>query len=132
MKVNGNGGTYRGTVEIGNYRYDIWTYGGRYKDPQTGNKVQYIADDKVVVRASSGRIDATFGAIPNIGRLLGVQNTNLIPELPGRLSNSSGGMDLFTNVWLSNDGEQLFGGVGCRPLLIPTALDTFGCLDTGI
>jgi len=132
MKVMGNGGTYRGTVEIGNYRYDIWTYGGRYTDPATGEKATYIDDGKVVVRASTGRLDATFGAIPNIGRLLGTQNTNLIPELPGRLSNSSGGMDLFTNVWLSNDGEQLFGGVGCRPLLIPTALDTYGCLDTGL
>jgi hypothetical protein len=132
MKVMGNGGTYRGTVEIGNYRYDIWTYGGRYTDPETGTKTTFIADDKVIVRASTGRIDATFGAIPNIGRLLGVQNTNLVPELPGRLSNSAGGMDLFTNVWLSSDGEQLFGGVGCRPLLIPTAMDTYGCLDTGL
>jgi hypothetical protein len=129
MEMRGNGGAFRGIVEIGNYRYDIWTYGGRYKDPQTGNKVQFMSPDKVIVRASSGRFDATFGAIPNIGSLVGAQANRLLPELPGRISNTDGGMDLFTNAWLSNDGEQLFGGVGARPLMIPTAIDTYGCLD---
>lgn len=132
MEMRGNGGTFRGIVEIGNYRYDVWTYGGRYKDPQTGNKVQFIDPGKVVVRASSGRLDATFGAIPNIGSLMGGGAANLLPELPSRVSNADGGMDLFTNAWLSQDGEQLFGGVGARPLMIPTAIDTFGCLDTQV
>lgn len=130
MRKRGNGGTFRGIVEIGNYRYDVWTYGGRYKDPQTGNKIQFLDPGKIVIRASSGRLDATFGAIPNIGKLVGGRSTNLLPELPGRISNTDGGMDLFTNAWLSEDGEQLFGGVGARPLMIPTAIDTYGCLDT--
>lgn len=130
MEMRGNGGTFRGIVEIGNYRYDVWTYGGRYKDPQTGNKVQFVDPGKIIVRASSGRLDATFGAIPNIGSLMGGQASQLLPELPSRVSNAAGGMDLFTNAWLSADGEQLFGGVGARPLMIPTAIDTFGCLDT--
>lgn len=132
MTKNGKGGNFRGVVEIGNYRYDVWTYGGRYKDPQTGNKVQYLDPANVIVRASTGRLDATFGAIPNIGRALGQQPTGLLPELPGRISNADGGMDLFTNAWLTADGEQLFGGVGARPLMIPTAIDTFGCIRTGV
>jgi hypothetical protein len=130
FEMRGNGGTFRGIIEIGNYRYDVWTYGGRFKDAQTGNKVQFIDPGKIIVRASSGRLDATFGAIPNIGSMLGAQATNLLPELPGRVSNVDGGMDLFTNAWLSQDGEQLFGGIGARPLMIPTAIDTYGCLDT--
>lgn len=130
MELRGNGGTFRGIVEIGNYRYDVWTYGGRYKDPQTGVKTSFIDGGKIVVRASSGRLDATFGAIPNIGSLMGQGASALLPELPGRISNAAGGMDLHTNAWLSNDGEQLFGGVGARPLMIPTAIDTFGCLNT--
>lgn len=132
MEMRGNGGSFRGIVEIGNYRYDVWTYGGRYKHPQTGVKTQFLDPGKVIVRASSGRLDATFGAIPNIGAALGSTATTLLPELPGRVSNAAGGMDLFTNAWLSQDGEQLFGGVGARPLMIPTAIDTFGCLDTGL
>ena len=132
IEMRGNGGSFRGIVEIGNYRYDIWTYGGRFKDPQTGVKTQFVDKGKVIVRASSGRLDATFGAIPNIGALVGEQANRLLPELPSRIPNSDGGMDLFTNAWLTNDGEQLFGGVGARPLMIPTAIDTFGCLDTGL
>lgn len=131
MQMRGQGGIYRGIVEIGNYRYDIWTYGGRYKHPQTGVVTPYLDPGKVIVRSSTARLDATFGAIPNIGRLLG-GGANLLPELPSRISNSAGGMDLFANVWMSVDGEQLFGGVGARPLYIPTAIDTYGCIETGV
>ncbi len=132
MVMRGNGGSFRGVVEIGNYRYDIWTYGGRFKDPQTGLKVQYMDPAKCIVRASSGRLDATFGAIPNIGVLLGAQANQLLPELPNRISNADGGMDLHTNVWLTPDGEHIMGGVGARPLMIPTAIDTFGAIATGV
>jgi len=132
MKKNGKGGLYRGTVEIGNYKYDIWTYGGRYKDPETGAKIQFVDPANVIMRISTGRLDASFGAIPNIAAILGVGAARLLPELPSRMSNTESGMDMFTNVWLSNDGEQMFGGVGARPLMIPTAIDTFGCLKTGV
>ena len=132
MTMRGQGGQFRGVVEIGNYRYDIWTYGGRFKDPQTGVKTPFIDPAKVIIRASSGRLDATFGAIPNIGRLLGVTGPQLLPELPGRFTMADRGADLFTNVWLSADGEQLMGGVGSRPLMIPTAIDQYGCIATGV
>lgn len=132
MEMRGNGGTYRGFVEIGNYRYDIWTYGGRYKHPQTGTVTQYIDPAKVILRAGSGRLDGTYGAIPNIGTALGQQPLNLLPEMPSRLPLAAAGIDMFVNVWLTPDGEQLFGGVGARPLLIPTAIDTYGCIDSGI
>ena len=130
--VVGAGGTFQGTIAIGNYNYDMWTYAGRYKDPQTDLKVKYMAPEKVIVRSSMGRLDATFGAIPNIGQLVGGGANNILPELPGRVSNAAGGMDLFTNAWLSADGENLFAGIGARPLMIPTAIDTYGCLDTGL
>lgn len=131
MEMRGGGGNFRGIVDLGNYRYDVWTYGGRFKDPATGLKVQYLDPKKVILRSSTGRMDATFGAIPNISNLIGEGGggRNLLPELPGRISNVDGGMDLFPNIWLSVDGEQLFAGVSIRPLLIPTAIDTFGCLE---
>lgn len=125
----GEGGIFHGTIDIGNYKFDLFTYDGRYKDPQSGVSTQLMAPGKVIVRSSGGRMDATFGAIPNIGALLGASG-RLIPELPPRISSAANGMDLFTNVWMSTDGEQLFGGVGARPLMIPTALNTYGCLTT--
>lgn len=132
MQVQGNGATYRGRLDIGSYQYMIYTYAGKYRDPVDGTLKDYMDPGKVIVRDSSGRLDATFGAIPNIGKILGAQPMNLLPEMPNRLSNVGGGMDLHTNVWLSPDGEQLFVGVGARPLLIPTAIDSYGAIDVGL
>ena len=132
MQKRGLGENYRGTLEIGNYKVDLYTYGGRYKHPQTGVMTQYLDKGKVIADIAGSRMDATFGAIPNIGNLLGAQSTVNLPELPARMSSTDNGMDMYTNVWLSPDGETLNAGVGARPMLIPTAIDTFGCLDTGL
>ena len=132
MQKGGEGGTFRGRIEIGNYSYELWTYGGRFTHPQTGVATQFITPANCLVRASGGRMDATFGSIPNIGREIGAQGTALLPELPGRISSGERNIDLFVNAWLSPDGEQLFAGVGARPLLIPTAIDTFGNIATGV
>lgn len=131
-ELRGNGGTWHGTISIGNYNFDVWTYDNEYRDPQTGNKVPFMNPEKVIVKASTARLDATFGNIPNIGVELGINSTRIIPELPNRFSSGVNGVDLFTNVWLSPNGEQIFGGVGSRPLMIPTAIDQFGCLTTGL
>jgi hypothetical protein len=128
--MNAEDAVFRGVVDIENYKYDVWTYDGQYKDPQTSSITKYVEDDKVIMRASKGRMDATFGDIPNIGRILGQQKLNLLPQMAGRFSSARGGMDLITNLWLSNDGKTLEFSVESRPLLIPTAIDTYGCLDT--
>lgn len=127
MERMGNGGIFRGTVEIGNYSYEIWTYAGRYKHPQTGVATKYIADDKVVVRSSMGRLDATFGGIPTIDT-----DSRVPAQLFTRLRDTPGVMDLQTKGWITEDGETLFVQAGTRPLMIPTAIDTFGCLDINI
>jgi len=126
MQMNGLGGAFRGTIEIENYRYQLWTYGGRYTDPQTGNKTDYIPADKVIVRSSRGRLDATFGAIPKFAE----PDQRVLRFLPDRVRNPGARLDLFFNAWLQPNNEELFVGCGARPLLIPTAIDTFGCLDT--
>lgn len=128
--MRGEGGTYHGRISIGTDKFDIWSYEGFYINPATGSNTPYITADKVIMKSSKARLDATFGAIPNIGQLLNATNPVRIPELPGRFSNAAGGMDLHTNVWLTPDGEQLYGGIAARPLLIPTAIDTYGCLTT--
>lgn len=127
MDRMGNGGIFRGTVEIGNYSYEIWTYGGRYKHAQTGVSTKYIPDNKVVIRSSMGRLDATFGGIPTIDK-----DTRVPAQLFTRLQDTTGVMDLQTKGWITDDGETLFVQAGTRPLMIPTAIDTFGCLDINI
>lgn len=128
----GNGASFRGVIDIGHYSYEIWTYSGQYEDPVTGNATQYLDKGKVVVMASDGRLDGTYGNIPNIGRILGNQRNDLVPELPRRLNSINGMFDLHPNLWIEPSGQTLNAGVGSRPLMIPTAIDTYGCLDTGL
>ena len=124
----GNGGIYRGTIEIENYHYDIFTYDGRYKHPQTGASTKFIGDDKVIVRASGGRMDATFGGIPRIG----APDPRVPSALFSRVTVPGQMLDLQMNGWITQDGSSMMVEAGTRPLMIPTAIDTFGCLDTGI
>lgn len=128
MDRMGNGGIFRGVIEIGNYSYDIWTYGGRYKHPATGVSTPYIANDKVVIRASTSRMDATFGGIPRIG----APDPRVPSALFSRVSVPGQMLDLQMNGWITPNGETMMVQAGTRPLMIPTAIDTFGCLDTGI
>lgn len=128
MQMNDSGGQFRGVIDVGNYQLEVWTYNGKYKDPQTGNKLNYLDPTKVIVRASGGRLDATFGSIP----IIVPPEQRVVRYLPPRISRPGGAMDMTTNVWVDDRGKNLFGSVGTRPLMIPTAIDTFGCIDTGI
>jgi len=124
----GEGATLQGRIRIGNYLYTMWTYSGRYKHPQTSTSTTFMDPAKVIMRSSTGRMDATFGAIPSIV----APDSRVLPYLPPRISNVAGGLDMFVNAWLSDDGENLMVGSSSRPLMIPTAIDTYGCLTTGL
>lgn len=126
----GEGANFHGMFDIGVFTFELWSYGGRFKDPQTGNSTKFLADDKVIMRATEGRFDATFGSIPHIGRELGIKGQNLLPGFPTRFGSTAKGMDMHVNVWLSPGGEQIEAGIGTRSLYAPTAIDTYGCLDT--
>ena len=122
------GSQFRGTIDVGLYRLNITTYGGRFTN-SAGNKELFLNKDKVVVMAESGRRDLTFGAIPPALRPAEALG-RLRRALPPRISTTSGGMDLTPHVWFDERGETMFFGLGTRPLIIPTAIDTFGCLLT--
>lgn len=124
-EVRGEGATFQGWVWIGNYRFEMWLYDGFYRDPVSGNHVPFVADDKVIVMSSGGRLDLTYGNIPIIDR-----DPRASQFLPPRMSSPDRGIDLVTNAWMSRDGTSLTVFAGARPLTIPTAIDTFGCLDT--
>ena len=124
----GNGGIYRGTIEIGNYRYDMYTYDGRYKHPQTGVSTQYVPDNTVIIKSSNARMDATFGGIPRIG----TPDPRIPAALTSRVSVPGQMLDLQMNAWITENGEAMLVQAGTRPLMIPTAIDTYGALNTGI
>lgn len=123
--ARGEGATFQGWVWIGHYRFEMWTYDGFYKDPQTGEHVAYVDPDNVIMLSEGGRLDLSYGAIPMIVQ----PEQRALPFLPPRISGVQQGIDLTTNAWLSPNGESLIVSAGTRPLTIPTAIDTFACLD---
>lgn len=122
-EVRGQGATFMGWVWLGNYRLEMWTYDGYYRDPETGNLVNYV-DPENVIMLSDGRLDLSYGAIP---RLL-PPDPQIAAFLPPRMSDSGRGLDLTLNAWITEDREHLKVSVGTRPLTIPTAIDTFARL----
>ncbi len=118
---------WQGYIWIGNYRFEMWTYDGFYKHPQTGVLTPYVAVDNVIMLSSESDLELTFGRIPQII----APDPRLEPFLsvmPDRLPNVAGGMDLTTNAWITADNRNLKVGCGTRPLTIPKGIDTFGCL----
>lgn len=123
----GVGGKRHGYISIGQFSFEIWSYAAQYIDPQTGQHKRYL-DDGAVIMLGSGRLDLTFGAVPRIG----APDSRVMPFLPPRMSNSGRNYDLHPNAWLEPNGEAITLEVSARPMCIPTAIDTFGCLDTGL
>jgi hypothetical protein len=121
--VRGMGATFQGTVWIGHYSFEMWTYDGFYAHPQTGTLTPFIGDNKVIM-LGDGRLDLTYGAIP----MIVAPEQRALPFLPPRISSEGRGIDLTTNAWVTDDGKRVKVSAGTRPLTIPTAIDTYGCL----
>lgn len=122
-EVRGQGATFQGWVWVGHYRLEMWTYDGFYAHPQTGVATTFVGDNKVIL-SGDGRLDLTYGAIP----LILAPDQRALPFLPPRISSEGRGLDLTTNAWVTADGKRVMVSAGTRPLTIPTAIDTFGCL----
>jgi len=129
MQERANGAKYRGTIDLGNYPLDIFTYNGKYKHPQTGTLTPYMDPAKVCIWVEDTRLDGTWGNVP----FAVPPERRVLPFLPPRMQRAgAGGVDMITNAWVDDKGEHLFGGISARPLMIPTAIDTFGCIDSDV
>lgn len=119
-----DGATYFGTIVIDHYRYRMWMYDGFYIDPQTLEPTRFLGDNKVIMLADNGRRDLTFGKIP----MFVPPEARAAQFLPSRMSSVEQAFDMTTNIWVTPDGKHLRMSAGTRPLAIPTAKDTHGCL----
>lgn len=132
-EMRGNGGTYHGRITIGAYAYEVWTYDGFYRDPQSGAMTRYMNPNKVTMLSDQTRLLAAFGGVPNIGEILGESTrAQFLPELPPRLSSVDEAFDIFLTAWMDERKENLFAGAASRPVFIPVNLDGFGTLDTNL
>lgn len=131
QRSNSEMGKFHGFIEVANSRLELWTYDGWYEDPQTSTLTPFVDPGSAILLASGARLDATFGGVPNIGQLLGL-NSNRVPMNIPRLSSGNNMSDLHVNAWTDNSGENLTVGIASRPLMIPTDIDSFGCITTGV
>ena len=122
-----SGATFYGYVWVGTYRFQMWAYPDTYNDPQTGDPVEYIDADKVVMMSSRTRLDMTSARVP---LPLG-PDPRVAGLLPGRMSSREGNFDVTPNVYTTPNGKQIMGELESRPLLIPVQIDGFGALNTG-
>lgn len=114
--------TFAGYIVVQNYKFEMWLYDGMYVHPQTGVLTPYVADNKVIMTSPGARLDLSFGGIPR----LVPPDPRALPFLPSRISGN--GFDLSTYAWITPDGQHLKVSAGTRPLTIPVAIDTFGCI----
>lgn len=117
-------GTYWGDINVGNAILECWVYDGDYEDPVSGDVLPYVADDNVIIIGADARLDICYGAIPYVA----APDPRVMRYLPPRVSGS--GLDLSINGYIATNNQALTVEIGTRPIVIPTAIDTFGCLTT--
>jgi hypothetical protein len=122
-----NGGKFQGTIQVGNYKLNIWTYGGRYINLNGGAKTKYIGDDNVVMLPNAADLDfrKVFGGIPVVVNSL----AEVRQFLPSRVT-VPGAFDFKPRVYTDEPAETTYSEVKSRPLLVPVSIDRYGCLDT--
>ena len=125
---NAPGALYRGVLDVGNYKFDIWSYDASYKHPYSGTMTKFVARKSVIMFSPDVNFHATFGAIPRIVP----PDARTMPFIPSTLGGVNEGIMLSPNAWISPDGETVWVGAGNRPLLLPKSIDRFGCLDTDL
>lgn len=115
---------FHGEIAIDNDVFEIWLYNGDFTDPVTGNLTPYVGDDQVIMLSSGARLDITYGGIP-----LFRPEERALAFLPQSLTGPAQGLGLTLNSWITRDNTALMVEAGSRPLVIPTAIDTFGVLN---
>lgn len=123
--TNRPGGTYNGKFVAGNHELEFWAVTETYDRLSDGVTVPYLDPWKIVIVSRDSRLDLTFGAIPLFGQI-----DPRLAALPfGRVSSPEKMIDLVTNAYITQDRYNIVASVSSRPLCIPTAIDTYGCLD---
>lgn len=125
--ANKFGEIYQGSITIDSMVFDLYTYVGWYKHPQTGVMTPYLADNKVCLYGDGTDVVKAYGAIPQFPADASAADTVFLPAQI-RSGDSSDGA-LFTPAgWLEKDRQSMTLQLAARPLVLPRGIDTFGCL----
>jgi hypothetical protein len=123
-----SGMSFFGRVTIGGYSIRLWQYDRRYTPFGGGAQTPFIPDDKVVLIPNMDVEDHGMVVVSAKEALLGPD-----PRVAGLFrfpATAAGGFDLTPNAWSDAEGKVLNYGFRTRAILVPQAIDSFGCLDT--
>lgn len=120
---------FLGNLLIGARYFDCWEYTAKFKHPSTGTLTPFLTDENVLLLpdADGPNVDyrLTYCRIPQIlpsNPLF----TNVLPTGMTNLDNRAYNI----RVWGDEEADTLNLTVKGKPLAIPVAIDTFGCLTT--
>lgn len=123
-----SGATYQGHIWIGEYRYDMWTYGGRYLPVGSSTKTQYVTTDKVIMLPKDLEdldFRKAFAGIPVVVD----SDPRYRDILPAQVS-VPGAFAFKPRIYTDQEAETVWSEIKSRPLLIPVSIDRYGCLTT--
>ncbi len=122
-----NGGKIQGQIDVGNYKFNVWTYNGRYIPLNTGTKTTYMNAGKVIMLPAAEDLDfrKAFGGIPVVVDSL----AEVRQFLPSRVT-VPGAFDFKPRVYTDEAAETTYSEIKSRPLLVPVSIDRFACLTT--
>jgi hypothetical protein len=118
------GATRQGRINIGDYLFELWTYGGMYEKPYGAAMTPYLDAGNVVMWAEGRRI-MTFGGI---SRFEQAANQQALAFLPRRMSFPELGFDISLFAYFTPDAENLVLCAGTRVLPVPISIDSFACI----
>jgi len=121
----GQGAKMVGAIDVGSHQFEIWIYNGQGIKPGSATKERYVDQDSCIIMASGGRLDKVFGGVPRPVDT----DPRFAGMLPGRVAVPFAAMES-PNIYATPNGRQTIIELASRPLAVPTALDSFGCLDT--
>ena len=122
--VRSEDASWHGYFTLDHNEVNLWTYSASYDNPATLADTKYLNDDHVLPEGPE--FDLVFGAIPRIegavpGGVGGFRTSSVLPQA---------GIGFDSIQWMAPDRSAITVQIGVRALVIPTAIDTYGRLQT--
>lgn len=126
-QMRDQGAVYHGNYSFEDFVLEMWTYPSYYEDPDNSDTLtEYVPKAKVLVIDPKARMDKVFGAVPIMKE---IEDAKMRAFGIDRLPLLSVG-DLVPYTTVDDNNMVVRAGVRSRPLLIPTAIDTYGIINT--
>ncbi|MGI5116875.1 major capsid protein [Treponema sp. SP13] len=124
--LKNHGGRYKGYIDVGSYRLELWVYNDSYEKVKDGTRVKFMDPDKVIITAAIEDLDfrLVFGGIPTLG--MKEPFRSVVPDAV----KYEGFIKVQNRVFSDESNDTYTAEAKMRALAIPVSIDRFGCLKT--